>query len=120
MGRILLSTRAVSRFLARRNRGGLECAPARPGLVSRTPSSTLRRQALEHPMGVVSAAVAQAIVKAIVSLLPELEALCSQAKATPIRRQRQVAPAVPRLQVRNAPPERRRAVGPFALPWSVP
>ena len=66
-------------------------------------------------MGVVSAAVAQAIVKTIVSLLPELEALRSQAKATPIRRQRQVARAVPRLQFSNALLERRAAVDRLTL-----
>src|SRR5271167_1863771 len=67
---------------------------------------TLRRQTLDHPITLAVATVAQPIVKAIVPLLPELEALGGQPEASPIRRQRQLVGAVLLLQLIQALLER--------------
>src|ERR1700682_1552044 len=74
-----------------------------------------RRQALDHPRGVITATVAKPIVQAIVALLPELDVLHGNAKSAPIRWHWQVAIAKLLLQLADTLLEGRAAFDRLAL-----
>src|SRR5262245_25160289 len=74
----------------------------------------LGRQALDQP-AVADSAITQSVVQAIVALLPELEGLGEEPKATPAGRQRQIAIRVPALQVADEALQPLAAVDRLAL-----